>query len=439
MARKELNIVMFPWLAFGHFIPYLHLANKLADKGHKITFLIPNKAKLQLDSQNQHPSLITLLPITVPQVDSLPLGAQTTADIPLNQHGDLSIAMDRTRPDVESILETQNPKPDLILFDMAHWVPAVAAKLNIVSVSYNIVCAISVDLVRDWYNNSDKDTHILPSWTMPADASTTNFGENITILQRSLIALGTADAISIRTCREVEGEYCDRIAARFKKPVLLSGITLPESTDPLDLRWVKWLGKFKKESVIFCCLGSQHVLDKPQIQELALGLEMTGLPFLLAVKPPVGFATLEEVLPEGFVERVKDRGMGYGGWVQQTQILAHPSVGCFVCHCGSSSMWEALVSDTQLVLFPQIPDQALNAELMAGKLKVGVKVERKEDGGVSKEVWSEAVKSVMNEDSEIGSEVKKNHAKWREMLTSEAFADGYIDSFIKDLQDLIGH
>ncbi|KAL9244132.1 hypothetical protein vseg_017939 [Gypsophila vaccaria] len=433
MARKELNIVMYPWLAFGHFIPYLHLANKLAEKGHKITFLLPQKAKLQLESQNLYPTMITLVPITVPQVDTLPLGVETTADIPLSQHGDLSIAMDRTRPEIESILSSLDPKPDLIFFDMAQWVPVIASKLGIKSVSYNIVCAISLDLVRDWYNKGDN----VPSWSLKHDKSP-HFGEEISILERALIALGTPDAIGIRTCREVEGEYCDNIAARFKKPVLLSGTTLPEPSDPLDLRWVKWLGKFEEGSVIFCCLGSQHVLDKPQLQELALGLEMTGLPFFLAVKPPVGYATLDEVLPEGFSDRVRERGVAHGGWVQQPQMLAHPSVGCFVCHCGSSSMWEALVSDTQLVLFPQIPDQALNAQLMADKLKVGVKVERENDGGVSRAVWSGAIKSVMDKDSELGEVVKKNHAKWRELLINEEFVNGYIDSFIKDLQDLVG-
>ncbi|KAK9748391.1 hypothetical protein RND81_02G054000 [Saponaria officinalis] len=435
MGTKELHIVMYPWLAFGHFIPYLHLSNKLAQKGHKITFLLPHRAKLQLDSQNLYPSLITLVPITVPQVDTLPLGAESTADIPLSQHGDLSIAMDRTRPEIESILSKLDPKPDLIFFDMAQWVPVIASKLGIKSVSYNIVCAISLDLVRDWYKKDDGSN--VPSWTLKHDKSS-HFGENISILERALIALGTPDAIGIRSCREIEGEYCDSIAERFKKPVLLSGTTLPEpSDDPLDPKWVKWLGKFEEGSVIFCCLGSQHVLDKPQLQELALGLEMTGLPFFLAIKPPLGYATLDEVLPEGFSERVRDRGVAHGGWVQQPQMLAHPSVGCFLCHCGSSSMWEALVSDTQLVLFPQIPDQALNAVLMADKLKVGVKVEREDDGGVSKEVWSRAIKSVMDKESEIAAEVKKNHTKWRDMLINEEFVNGYIDSFIKDLQDLV--
>ncbi|XP_027768848.1 LOW QUALITY PROTEIN: putative UDP-rhamnose:rhamnosyltransferase 1, partial [Solanum pennellii] len=36
---KKLHIVMFPWLAFGHIIPFLELSKFIARKGHKISFI----------------------------------------------------------------------------------------------------------------------------------------------------------------------------------------------------------------------------------------------------------------------------------------------------------------------------------------------------------------------------------------------------------------
>ena len=33
---RELHIAMFPWFAFGHMIPFFHLSNELAERGHKI-------------------------------------------------------------------------------------------------------------------------------------------------------------------------------------------------------------------------------------------------------------------------------------------------------------------------------------------------------------------------------------------------------------------
>lgn len=38
-VENKLHIVMFPWLAFGHIIPYLKLSKLIAQKGHKISFI----------------------------------------------------------------------------------------------------------------------------------------------------------------------------------------------------------------------------------------------------------------------------------------------------------------------------------------------------------------------------------------------------------------
>ncbi|CBI20247.3 unnamed protein product, partial [Vitis vinifera] len=220
------------------------------------------------------------------------------------------------------------------------------------------------------------------------------YGEGITFQQRVTTARARGDAISIRTCQETDG------------PIL----------EPLEDRWAQWLGGFKPGSVIFCAFGSQNVHEKDQFQELLLGLELTGLPFFAAVKPRTGVATIEEALPEGFQERVGGRGLVHGGWwVQQPSVLSHPSVGCFVSHCGYGSMWESLTSDPQIVLVPELADQILNSRLLAEELKVAVEVEREENGLFSKESLCDAIKSVMDENSEVGGLVKKNHAKWKVM------------------------
>lgn len=52
-------------------------------------------------------------------------------------------------------------------------------------------------------------------------------------------------------------------------------------------------------------------------------MELIGLPFLIAVKPPSGASTIQEALPEGFEERMKGRGVVWGGWVQNPLILSH--------------------------------------------------------------------------------------------------------------------
>ena len=167
--------------------------------------------------------------------------------------------------------------------------------------------------------------------------------------------------------------------------LFLTRPVLPERVKkPLEETWAKWLDGFEPSSVLYCAFGSQIILEKNQFQELLLGFESTGFPFLIALKPPIGCSTIEEALPEGFKERVKERGRVYGGWIEQPLILSHPSVGCFVSHCGFGSMWESLMSDCQIVLVPYLGDQILNTRLLVEEMKVGVEV-KEENGWFSRE------------------------------------------------------
>ena len=434
---------MFPWFAFGHMTPYLHLANELASRGHTITYILPKKAESLLQPLNLHPTLITFHHLTVPSVDGLPPGAETASDVPFSLHPLLATAMDRTADQVEVALRALKPKPDFLFFDFAHWAPALASKLGIKSTYYSAVCATAVAHLPPSGSSSD---HVPP----PGYPSSTvvlrphevwmeqfmfaPFGESVNLCQRLTTGMIHCDAISMRTCQEIEGPFCDYIGNQYGKPVFLTGPVLPKpSTTPLEDRWAEWLSGFKPGSVIFCAFGSQNSMKMDQFQELLLGLELTGLPFLVALKPPTGAATVEEALPEGFKERVGERGVVHGGWVPQPSILNHPSVGCFVSHCGFGSMWESLTSHPQIVLVPEIPDQILNTRLLAEVLEVAVEVKKDENGWFSKESLCKAIKSVMDEENEVG----KNHGKWKDTLTSPGFMSNYIDNFVGQLQGLL--
>ncbi|KAF9603563.1 hypothetical protein IFM89_037062 [Coptis chinensis] len=242
------------------------------------------------------------------------------------------------------------------------------------------------------------------------------------------------------TCSELEGPFCDYIENQYNKPVLLTGPILPDpsSNSSLEERWAKWLGGFKEGSVVYCAFGSECILQKDQFQELVLGLELTGLPFLVRLRPPFGCETLVEALPEGFEERVRGRGVVHGDWVQQQLILSHPSVGCFVGHCGSGSMWESLMNTCQIVMVPQFGDQFANTKFMTRELKVAVDVERrKEDGWFTRESVLKAVKLAMDEGSEVGGEIRANHQKWKDFLLTEGLESTYNDTFISKLQAVL--
>ncbi|CAK8577067.1 unnamed protein product [Lathyrus sativus] len=450
-----LHIAMYPWFAMGHKTPFLHLANKLAKKGHTITFFTPKTAQSKLEPFNLHPQSITFVTIKVPHVEGLPPNAETTADVPYPLQTHIVTAMDLTQPDIETHLT--NLKPHVVFYDFTHWMPSLTKRLGIKAVHYCIISSVMVGytLTPARYfkgtNLTEFDLMEPPSGYPESSIKLYNheakifaakrkefFGKNVLFYDRQAISLNEADALGFRTCREIEGPYLDYIHKQFNKPVLTSGpVILEKPNSVLDENWSTWLGGFKTDSVVYCCFGSECVLRPNLFQELMLGLELTGMPFFAALKPPFGFATVEEALPEGFAERTKGRGVVYGGWVQQQLILEHPSVGCFITHCGSGSLSEALVNKCQLVLLPNVGDQILNARMMGNNLEVGVEVEKGEDRLYTKDSVCKAVSIVMDDESEMSKKVRANHAKIREILLNKDLESSYIDDFCNKLHDIV--
>ncbi|XP_057450684.1 UDP-glycosyltransferase 79B30-like [Lotus japonicus] len=457
MDSSSLNIAMYPWLALGHQTPFMHLANKLAKKGHKITYFINRKSQAKLEPFNLHPNLITFVTINIPHVEGLPPNAESTSDAAYHLIPHIMTAMDLTQPDMETHLN--NLKPDIIFYDFTHWMPALARRFGIKAVQYCVSSSslvaytltpsryhqganiTEIDMMKPppGYPDSSMKLHLHEARAYAAKRKEI-FGSNVLFYDRQQISLSEADALGYRTCREIEGPYLDYIEKEFKKPVLVTGpviLELPKSG--LDEKWVSWLGGFKPGSVVYCCFGSECTMKPEQFIELVLGLELTGLPFLAALRPPIGFDSLEAALPEGFETRVQGRGIVYGGWIQQQLILQHPSVGCFITHCGFGSLSEALGNECQLVLIPNVGDQIVVGRMMANNLQVGVEVEKGEETGFyTKDSVRKAVSIVMDNENETSKKIRANHARIREMLLTKDLESSYIDNFCKKLQEIVG-
>ncbi|KAM4110717.1 hypothetical protein ACJW30_05G013100 [Castanea mollissima] len=453
-TTKQLHVAMFPWFAFGHITPYLHLSNKLSERGHRVSFLLPKGAQPKVQHLILYPSLITFYPLLVPTLHTLPPAANTTSDIPPPLLGHLLLAFDQTQPQVQSILTSLNP--DFIFFNFSPWMPDLAHQLGSKAICYTIVTpaapALKVPTKDKPEDMTVQDFMQLPPGYPPScvrmkykdyeiaqlKVYAKPHGADMSLYVRITYGLIRSDALAFRTYNEFEGPYCDYLRQHYAKPVLLTGPVLPEApATKLEEKWTNWLCNFKQGTVVYCAFGSQNKLQKDQFQELLLGFELCGQPFLLALSSPDGCATVEEAFPDGFEERVKGRGWVYGGWVPQTLILEHPSIGCSVTHCGYGSMWESLLSDCQIVCVPFLGDQTVGARLMVEQLKVAVEVEREANGWISKESISKAIISVMDEDSEISGLVKYNHAKLKEELTSKGMQERYLDTFIQNLQGLM--
>ncbi|KAI3939610.1 hypothetical protein MKX01_038565 [Papaver californicum] len=357
-----LHIAMYPWFAFGHLSPFLSLSNKLAERGHIISFMLPDKTQSKLELLNIYPNLIQFIPLVLPPIEGLPPGSETIAEIPL--------------------------KP--LFPNLNHWL--LASKFGVKSVHYCTTCMAAISyLLVPATNKVEKgiDTEITeddlkliflqqqqPPGFPPSsirlhrhEAKAMSF-----ITYRDYGNISFLERLSLNR-PENSNRFIDFIGDRYGKQVLLSGALLPKPPSfRLEEKWDKWLNQFDPRAL-----------------------------------------TMDKALTRGYKERIEDRGMVENGWVQQQLIMAHPSVGCFVSHCGLSSVTETLVNNPQLVLLPNAGDQYIIARLLAEDLKVGVE-----------ESICKAIFTVMDEDNEIGKVVRENRLKMKELLVRDGFEDDYI-------------
>ncbi|KAJ0103305.1 hypothetical protein Patl1_05491 [Pistacia atlantica] len=206
----------------------------------------------------------------------------------------------------------------------------------------------------------------------------------------------------------------------------------PDSRDGKeDKTWLKiseWLAKQMSGAVIYAAFGSELTLSRNELTELALGLELSGLPFFWALRNWDDSI----VLPDGFEERVKGRGVVWTSWAPQLRILAHESVGAFLTHCGFSSITESLYYGHPLVLLPFSIDQGLIARVFAEK-KAGIEIARnEEDGEYTRKSVAEALRLVIVEEGGIYREKAK---ELRILFADEELHDEYVKKFVEFLQN----
>ncbi|CAN1748316.1 UDP-glycosyltransferase 79B8 [Linum perenne] len=422
-SKKQLTVAMFPLFAMGHITPFLHLSNGLAARGHRISFLVPTRTIPKVAHLSNHPALITFHPITVPHVAGLPVGSELIADVPPHLTGHIFAALDATEDQFRSIL--RHVRPDFVIYDATPWIPRAAREVGCVSVSYGTSSAVSAALrlvpsARIVKGVTDEELGKVPpgypsSAVGPrrdeiakARVYAMEFG-SISLYERIVSVIEGGDVMAMRSCWELEGKYVEYFGKQYGKRVLLTGPVLPKSDGlGLDEKLGSWLSRFSPNSVVYCAFGSEVVLHKDQFQELLRGLELCGRPFLTALKPPQGCKTVEEALPDNFKDRVittQGRAMVHEGWVPQPQILAHPSI--------------------------------VSTMFMVKELKVALEVEKDANGWVSKEEVCRAVGDVMDEDSEVGNEVRRNHLMLRDVLGDVRVLEKYVDDFVGELCGLL--
>ncbi|GJQ96207.1 UDP-glycosyltransferase 91D1-like protein [Tanacetum coccineum] len=268
----------------------------------------------------------------------------------------LNKVYDGLKPQVAQFLKKESP--DWIIYDFSpYWLPEVMAGLGISQAYFSTMNAWSAVFFgpsKDTTNVSDErktleDFLTPPKWIpFPSNlcfhkreatwmlGSGSDDASGVSYAYHSRMILKGSNCIFIRYCYEFEPQWLTLLQELYHLRVVPIGL-MPQETptnvgddDHKDDTWVtikKWLDGQQKDHVVYVALGSEVVVNKSELGELVLGLELSRLPFFWAFRKPAGsteFNLLE--LPDGFIERTRNRGMIWTSWLPQLQILGHESV-----------------------------------------------------------------------------------------------------------------
>ncbi|XP_052160957.1 anthocyanidin 3-O-glucosyltransferase 2-like [Oryza glaberrima] len=261
-----------------------------------------------------------------------------------------------------------------------------------------------------------------------------------------------ANGIIVNTVREIERSVLaaiadGRVTPGVRAPVIhpvgpVISFTPPSDDPPHEC--VRWLDAQPPASVVFLCFGSMGSLAPPQVLEVAHGLERSGHRFLWVLRgaPAAGGsmnptdADLDELLPEGFLERTRGRALVWPTWAPQKEILAHAAVGGFVTHGGWNSTLESLWFGVPMVPWPLYAEQHMNAFTLVAAMGVAVamKVDRKRNNFVEASEVERAVRSLMG-GSEEGRKAREKAAEMKAVCRKAVEEGGSSDMAVHKLYE----
>ncbi|XP_015866822.2 UDP-glucosyltransferase 29-like [Ziziphus jujuba] len=449
--QKSMRVLMLPWLACGHITPFLELAKKLTHGNFNI-YLCTSPVNLNF-IKNQVPhhlrpnypsNSIQLVELHLPSLPDLPPHHHTTRGLPLHLFPTFVKAVHMTKPQVSHIIQTL--KPDLLIYDVfPFWVPDLTSSLNIPSVAFITSGLAFVSLMFHQIKNDHEEfpfPEISPDYLrikfshmrkhLPFTDDQGRDISPISMYQRS------SKIILARSCRELEGKYIDYLSLSFGKKIVPVGplVTNPaHGNEGIDI--INWLNKKDKSSTVFVSFGSEHCLDKEDMEEIAHGLELSKVNFIWVVRFEEGEKMkLEDALPNGFLERVGEKGMVVENWAPQIKILNHTSIGGFVSHCGWGSVMESITFGVPIIAMPMHMDQPWNARLVE-ELGIGLEIKRDNDNGkLQRGNVGKIINQVVVE--KTGEDIRRKAREMNDCIKSKAEEE--VDEVVNELLKLAeGH
>ncbi|EOY22033.1 UDP-Glycosyltransferase superfamily protein [Theobroma cacao] len=447
------HALVIPFPAQGHVAPLMKLSLQIAAHGVKVTFVntefIHEKIMVSVPEKAEGRSLISLA--------SLPDGLELEDD--RTDYAKLIESVRRTMPGYleDFILKINqsniNEKISCVIADTSvGWALEVAKKVGIEAVAVwpaggpclalalHVPQLLEAEII-DHDGTVMKDEPISVSKDVPAwSRSEIGWGSSDPVMQKVLLEFYSIvpeyakfyDWILCNSVYELDSAALKLIPNILPVgPLLASNYlgTFAGNFWPEDSTCIEWLDKQTSSSVIYVAFGSTTMANMEQLEELALGLELTGHPFLWVVRSDFMDGSLAK-FPDGFINRVAKRAK-FVEWAPQEKVLAHPSVACFMSHCGWNSTMEGLSMGIPFLCWPYFADQFCNKNYICDVWKIGLGLAKGASGIVTRHEISTKIKTLLSSDA-----IKANALHIKE-LARKSFNEG--GSSFKNFNNFIEH
>ncbi|KAE8702986.1 Anthocyanidin 3-O-glucoside 5-O-glucosyltransferase [Hibiscus syriacus] len=455
MPQPHFLLVTYP--AQGHINPTLQFAKHLIRVGVHVTFITSISARRRMTKVPTAQGL-SFLPFSDGYDDGMKPGDDKDLFIAeFSRRGKEAISDFITRSENEG-----KPITCIVYSLLLQWATEVAREHHIKSAVLWIQPAIVFDIYYFYFNgyesaiktqaddSKSKCSIKLPGLPplaggdVPSFFDASNAYHSVLLMfqeQMEVLAKEPNARILVNTFDALEPEALKAIE-KFKMIAVGPLIQSSFLKDPLDSSligdifqcnskdYLQWLNSKPKSSVVYVSFGSIAVLARQQMEEIARALISSGRPFLWVVRNQKSRG--EEETEENKLscrEELEQFGM-IVPWCSQVDVLSHPSLGCFVTHCGWNSTLESLVVGVPTVAFPQFSDQVTNAKLIEDVWGTGVRVSGNEEGIVERGEIVRCLDLVMG-DEEKGKQARKNVEKWKDLARDAAMKGGSLDINLK--------
>ncbi|KAI5059776.1 hypothetical protein GOP47_0026095 [Adiantum capillus-veneris] len=255
-----------------------------------------------------------------------------------------------------------------------------------------------------------------------------------------LLCYQTAHCVVVNSFDALERPAFDALSSRVNPPLygvgpLVDSLEEKSTTSfwKEDEACILWLDQQAPLSVLYISFGSVTCLSYPQFEEIVHGLLSSQHCFLWVVRPG-----LLPSPPNGEKRSLDLFSASHGrgrivDWAPQLRVLAHPSIGGFLTHCGWNSTIEAIHHGVPMLCWPYFSDQYFNAKFVEEEWRIGLRFNMTNECKMIERFEIERVIKVIMEGHE-GKVLRQNAQKFKEASNNAILPEG---SSCKNIQALL--